>query len=150
MSDMEWVKSRRCSLCAINYPTYVRQCKVKDCGEPTWPVTKSMADDDWQDRVKMLDAQNESSEPTEASPYPHPPDARARIYKAKDKLWVTHAELLHAGYRNLTEDSIVFLNENFYELQGYAEGAGAWWIAEVVTEGAAESLEPWMFDAEKS
>ena len=137
-------KSKRCTICGINYPVFVAQCRVAECQETTWPLLNDDPDEDWQEQVARRNSNEEL-----VSPYPHPPDARARIYRDEnERLWVTHAELLHVGYRNLTDDSIIFVNGSFYELQGYAGAAGAWWLEEVVVDGAADSLEPGMFDAQ--
>lgn len=63
--------------------------------------------------------------------YPHKHDSQARIYTdEKGRLWVTHHELLDAGYSNLESFSIVYLNGKFYELQGHANSANAWWVEE--------------------
>lgn len=72
-----------------------------------------------------------------SSIYPHRHDAKARVYTDSNGLtWVSHAELLANEYESLEDFMIVYLNEKFYELQGYAEEPGAWWIEEVSTEEA--------------
>lgn len=71
--------------------------------------------------------------------YMHKHDAIARIYESDGLLWVTHTELLDAGYENLEDFTIVYLNGEFYELQGYAETPDAWWLEEADGE-APESL----------
>lgn len=63
--------------------------------------------------------------------YPHKADAVAQVYESEGLNWVTHQDLLDAGYLALEDFSIVFLNNVFYELQGYAEKPNAWWIEEV-------------------
>ena len=63
--------------------------------------------------------------------YPHRHDNSARIYRKDGQLWVTHTELLQSGYRNIEDFDIVYLNDKFYELQGFVEKPDAWWIEEV-------------------
>lgn len=88
----------------------------------------------------------EADEPV--SVYPHRADNEATIYRdSGDRLWVTHADLLKNGYRAVTEDSILYLNEKFYECQTYSNRAGSWLIEEVLVDDAAESLEPHHFNA---
>jgi hypothetical protein len=78
------------------------------------------------------------------SVYPHRHDNAARIYRDKDgRLWVTHTELLQNGYRNLEDFDIVYLNDKFYELSGYAPKANSWWLEEVeVGEDALPETPP--------
>lgn len=72
----------------------------------------------------------------------HNPEARARIYEdANGRLWVTHDELLLAGYGWLEDFSIVFINGKFYELQAYIRSARAWWIEEVKLDDEALGAE---------
>ena len=73
------------------------------------------------------------------SVYAHNVDAIARIYDSEGRLWVTHTELLEAGYENLEDFTIVYLNGEFYELQGYASTPDAWWL-EVADGETPESL----------
>ncbi len=61
----------------------------------------------------------------------HNADNYARVYEKSGVLWVTHEELLACGYRNIEDFDVVFLNGEFYELQGHSDKAGAWWIEPV-------------------
>lgn len=63
--------------------------------------------------------------------YPHRHDAEAQLFEKDGLLWVTHQDLLDAGYSALEDFSIVYLNGVFYELQGYAESPRSWWVEEV-------------------
>ena len=45
--------SRRCSMCDINYPTYIYKCKVDDCSEETWVRYKEGPDEDWEELVEF-------------------------------------------------------------------------------------------------
>lgn len=75
--------------------------------------------------------------------YPHRHDAKARVYTdANDLTWVTHADLLANEYEALEDFGIVYLNGKFYELQGYAEEPGAWWIEEVPMEDSDGETPP--------
>lgn len=86
-----------------------------------------------------------------ASVYPHRHDNEAPIYRdSGERLWVTHADLLANGYRSVTEDTVLYINGRFFEAQGYADAAGAWLIEEVKVDGAANSLEPSMFDSSEA
>lgn len=145
MSSSDYsIKSRRCSICGINFPPYVAVCRVKKCGETTWANSKHGPDDDWSELVAMHDKRNADDEAP--SVYPHHHDNSAKVYRdSGDRLWVTHEALLGNGYRAITEDTIVYLNEKFYELQVFAQKAGAWLLEEIVVDGAADSLEPSMF-----
>jgi PAS domain-containing protein len=65
----------------------------------------------------------------------HNVDNYVRLYLDSNGLiWVTHEELLNCGYRNIEDFDIVYLNERFYELQGYMRAVRSWWI-EVVDTG---------------
>lgn len=80
------------------------------------------------------------SELEESGLYPHKHDNVARVYEDdKGMLWVTHNELLECGYRGISDFDIVWINETFYELQGYNPGADAWWVEEVVNGEAPET-----------
>lgn len=70
--------------------------------------------------------------------YPHDADNTARLYEdKKGNLWVTHEDLLKCGYRLIDDFDIVYLNGKFYELQAHIRKANAWWIEEIIAEGAA-------------
>jgi hypothetical protein len=133
-------------MCGINYPPFVAVCRVADCEEDTWANNKVAPDEDWTQLVAMHDKMNEAGGPP--SPYPHRADSQAKIYRdVNDRLWVTHAELLENGYKFVDDETVVFLNEKFYECMAFVEVSGGWWIREIVIDGAAESLEPSMFDS---
>lgn len=133
--------AQRCSLCSFDYPTNIQRCLI--CMERTWFLKSEDPPDDWRQQVKERKAKQQ--EDTQ-SMYPHRFDNKARIYEGKGNLWVTHAELLDAGYKSIEAGTILYLNETFYEVAGFAESAESWWIEEVPVEGVGESLEPAMFD----
>ena len=54
-------------------------------------------------------------------------------------LFIPHDELLHAGYRTLEDFMVVEANGRFYELQGYDNSAGLWWVEEIVVPDDQEA-----------
>lgn len=77
------------------------------------------------------------------SAYPHKHDNAAPVYKDKrGKYWVSHADLLANEYECLEDFSIVYLNGNFYELQGYVPKVNAWWIEPIEVEGVIHDTPP--------
>lgn len=141
MSDYT-VKSRRCSICGINYPPYVAVCRA--CGDDTWANSRATPDEDWTQLVEMHKKRIEDDAPPPL--YPHRYDNQARIYRdSEGRLWVTHAELLENGYRFIDDTTILYLNEEFYETLAFIEKAGAWYIRHIQVDGAADNLEPAMF-----
>lgn len=83
-------------------------------------------------------------------PYPHRYNAVARIYEAADgRLWVTHEELLEAGYQSIEADTVLWLNNTFYEVQGYSSTGGSWWIEAIDPEAEFADL-PVLSDADEA
>lgn len=141
--DYSTIKSRRCSMCGINFPPFVAVCRA--CGDNTWPIQKIDPDENWQELVAMHQRNIEDNEPE--SIFPHRADNAANVYRDRgNRLWITHADLLANGYQSVTEDTILYINGKFYEAQGYAETPASWLIEEVIVDGAADSLEPSQFD----
>lgn len=136
------VKSRRCSICGINYPPFVAVCRA--CGDDTWANSRATPDEDWAQLAEMHKKRHEANDPPPL--YPHRHDNQARIYRdSEGRLWVTHAELLENGYRFIDDDTVLYLNEEFYECIAFVEKAAAWLIKHIQVDGAAEHLEPAMF-----
>jgi hypothetical protein len=124
------------------------RCLVPDCQEQLWPQYVDPPDADWHEKVA-----EKGGIPAIYSAV-HPADAWVNIMELKDHLFVKHQHLLNVGYTSLQADSIVYLNDTFYELEGYSQTTGYWLISKVEIEGAADELHPamfeqWKFDADE-
>lgn len=131
----------RCSICGISYPPQITQCLVPDCSGQLWPQHVDGPDEDWQEQVAA-----KAGIPLLYSTA-HPPNAGCEIREYRGHLFVKHDDLLRVGYINLEAGRIVLLHERFFELAGYSQSTGYWWIVEVVTEGSADELHPDMFES---
>lgn len=108
-------KSRRCSECETNWEPSVLYCHT--CGEKTWPQWTQAPDED--------DPRAEE----------HIPE----VIEYRGRLWVSHDELIEAGWDCLESFKIVAIGEAVYELQGYvpdrkADTRGMWWIERIDPE----------------
>jgi hypothetical protein len=97
-------------------------------------------DDDWQDKVA-----ERAGIPAVYSAA-HPPSGGCEVRELRGHLFVKHDDLLELGYRHLEGGSIVRVYEEFYELAGYSQTTGYWWVEHIETEGAASGLHPSMFE----
>lgn len=136
------VKSRRCSICSIQYPPFVEVCRI--CGEETWPMFKTGPDEDWEERLAREIGEGVFVDPPRPIAYAvqHPPDVQLPLHIRDGRLWISHAGLIDAGYRYLEDGSIVFVGGRFYELAGYWEAQGLWWVEEIVTDGCFGEVTP--------
>lgn len=132
--------AKRCSTCGISYPPQYERCLVPDCQTPLWAQFVDPPDDDWQDKV----AEKAGISPVYSAA--HPPNAGCEIREFRGHLFARHDDLITCGYQALEAGRIVFLHDRFFELAGYSESTGYWWLDEIVTEGAADELHPAMFE----
>ena len=137
---------KRCTVHGINFPPQNIACKVVGCEEELWPLYSDQPDEDWAEVTNAINRDAKLEDDEIIHTMPHRYDAKARIYTGENgMLWVAHAELLYNGYRGVTDGTIVFLNNTFYEVQGFVEKAGAWWVEKVEVVNAAENLTPEQF-----
>ena len=141
------VRSRRCTLCSIQYPRFIVVCRV--CGGETWAIYKSGPDPDWQQKVARSLGEGLRPEDTEdgvpqiAYTLPHRADVTIPLHVSDARLWFPHAALIEeGGYGNLEAGSIVFVNNRFYELVGHSDSKGMWWVEEIVTDGIFDDVTP--------
>lgn len=127
-------------MCGISWPPEFDHCPK--CGDGVWQQHHTDPDPDWQDELEEV----EIEEPGFDGPYPHPPDGRCDVHEVRGHLFLKHAALIAHGYRWLEDGSIVYLNDTFYELEGYSQSTGYWLVSIVETEGAADDLHPSMFE----
>lgn len=140
--------ARRCSDCNISYPTSFALCEV--CGKPTWYNGAADPDEDWKELAAWRKKLAADEQATEKARYPHPPDATCQVREIHGRLWISHDKLIELGYLNLEAGSIVFVNNTFYELEGF-NGRGFtrnWWVSELETEGVFDALTPDDFKAD--
>jgi hypothetical protein len=138
----------RCTTCGISYPPSMTRCLVPDCQELLWAQFVDPPDEDWHEKVA-----EKGGIPAVYSAV-HPSDAWATVVELKDHLFVKHNRLLQVGYKNLEAGSIVYINETFYELEGYSQSTDYWLITQIVPEGMFDELHPsmfeqWKFDADE-
>lgn len=135
------VRAMRCTFCSIQYPPAVTRCPICE-NKYLWAIYKSGPDPDWRERVRDslgLDPQV----PTIAYTSPHQADLEIPLHVWDGRMWLSHDELTKAGYVNLSEDSIVFVGNRFYELQGRRKrGGDMWWVEEVVVDGCFDDVTP--------
>lgn len=146
----------RCSYCDIDYPTWSQHKTCQVCGAFTWD-NKDQYDENWRTRVTDgLNARNRARTGETgtqlAMAYPHEPDVVVTVHKVAGILWIVHQDLVDAGYTHLEPFSIIYVNEEFYELQGHTWATyrilnqhyanGAWWVEKVATEGVCPETPP--------
>lgn len=132
--------AKRCSICGISYPPEYEWCLVPYCQDALWTQFVNPPDEDWQEKVAEL-----AGIPPVYSAA-HPPNAGCEIREFRGHLFARHDDLISCGYQALEAGRIVYLHERFFELVGYSESTGYWWIVEIVTEGAGDELHPSMFE----
>lgn len=130
----------RCTTCGISYPPTMTRCLVPDCQEALWAQYNDPPDEDWHEKVA-----EKGGIPAVYSAV-HPADAWVNVVMLKDHLFCKHEHLLKVGYTTLEAGSIVYINDAFYELEGYSPSTGYWLITEIVPEGMADDLHPSMFE----
>jgi hypothetical protein len=130
----------RCSLCGISYPPGYTHCLLPDCQGSLWAQFKDGPDDDWQELVA-----EKAGVPILYSAV-HPPNGRCEVREYHGHWFVKHDDLITLGYQALEGGSIIRINEVFYELAGYSQSTGYWWVEVIEIEGAAEELHPAMFE----
>jgi hypothetical protein len=135
-------KARRCTLCSINYPPEIKNCLI--CGGVLWGLYREDAepDEDWKDKVKAA----HGIDPLAV--YQHPPDGRCTRYQHNDSLWFKHDDLLAIGYSMLEEGSIVYVNEEFHELQFYWPVEKCWNVKIIPHEGVFDDATPEDFETD--
>ena len=157
---------KRCSLHAINYPSNFNRCLVANCDEELAYFSNQEPDDDYKDQVAYfahLGFDNEAhnfmdtgfeTQPDDVPQYPRIidpelslmgfgelviPTVNKKPHEYADQLWVSHEDLIKAGYLYLEDFQIVMLQGRFYELGAHVGRAslthgirgGVWWIEEV-------------------
>lgn len=141
--------AKRCSICGINYPDDLADPKCKVCDESLAYIHDETPDEDWVSKIHELLSPSPETTPLEAieiifiaampsdeedSIYPHKADNRAHVSEHNGQLFVTHQALLSAGYEGIEAGTIVYLNDKFYEVEGYAHGRQVWWVTEIDPE----------------
>lgn len=127
--------ARRCSDCSIQYPPHMKVCQV--CKGDTWGMAQTPPDDDWEEQVaRLLDKVDFKAV------YPHPEGAAAQRYRHADQMWFKHEDLIKSGYAYLEAGGIIFVNREFYELEGYSHQHESWWVTHILPEGAFEEATP--------
>jgi hypothetical protein len=122
------VASARCPRCAIDYPTTFRTCLVKECRATLHHSPYGTSDANWEARVKVRNGNG---------------GIEIRVDR-NGQCWVSGSDVELLEYA-VTVGDILDLGGTFYEVNGYSRPRDAYWLEEVIVEGAAESLEPHMF-----
>lgn len=141
----------RCGTCDLNYPAELDSKACGVCGEQLVLSDELEPSPDWWPRavlgiapaveLDVLAAFLDQLEEDEESIYPHRYDAHAPIYRdSGGRLWVTHQDLIYNGYPRPDDFMVVWLNNAFFELQGFLKSAQAWWIEKIDVERAFDDL----------
>lgn len=132
--------SRRCTMCSVQYPPNMEKCPI--CGQITWGMRKSGPDTDWRDKVSRALGDAEEEQQKIAYAPQHPSDLEIAFHIDAGKMWVPHAVLIDSGYSLLEDGSVVFINNRFYELQGYSYSRKMWWVEEFEVDGIFDDITP--------
>lgn len=90
------------------------------------------SDEDYLDRVKELlnppEIEFEGAHPKNAEVEVHVMEGKIDGKDLPPWLFITHADLTRVGYKYLEDFDVVRVNGDYYELQGYLENVGTWWV----------------------
>ena len=121
--------ANRCVVCSINFPPHITQCPV--CEESLLLSPYSLADENWEDAARSLLEEGPEFMFIFFELYPHKADNNVPTRLESGQLWVDHRHVLEAGYGGVEDGTILFLNNIFYEVQGWSNKREAWWIQEI-------------------
>lgn len=120
--------SQRCPQCAINYPANFLTCLVKDCRTALLTSPHGVADPGWQEKVSKRNAQGGVDIHTDR----------------RGQTWISKSDAERLAY--IVEiGTILEVGDTFFEVSGWSPTKEAYWLEEVIVDGAADSLEPAMF-----
>lgn len=101
-------------------------------------------DENYLDRVEELKKALEAPDVEFEGVHPKNAEVQVHVMEGDDLpswLFIAHADLIKVGYQNLEDFDVVRVNGDYYELQGYLEGTGVWWVEEIPLDGAEEASE---------
>lgn len=130
--------ANRCPACSINYPHNVTQCLVCDGGLLFSPY--GAVDANWEDMAREKLGEDPEFLFIFVDLYPHTADNNVPVYENSGVLWVTHRNALEAGYSGIESGTILYLNNTFYEVQGWDDKHDRWWIEEINPEAEFDDI----------
>jgi len=138
------VAASRCAICNISFPHDITKCVV--CDEPLLLSPFAQPDENWEDLARVLLGENPEYMFFFIELYPHRADNNVPLTLEADQLWVKHTHALEAGYMSIEDGMILYLNNIFYEVQGWSERRKSWWVLEIDPEKEFEDMP--LFDAD--
>lgn len=99
-----------------------------------------VVDANWEDAARALLGEEPDFMFIFIELYPHQADNNVPVIEDQGQLWVTHRNALEAGYSAIESGTILYLNNTFYEVQGWNDKTDCWWVTKIDPEAEFAEL----------